>query len=65
MAKAPTIVDVPLGVENKETFDAIKESIELREGVRTRVGERLLDKFVTYQDLIDLGLITESNVPRR
>ncbi len=63
--KTPNIIDVPLGAENKETFDAVKETIEIREGVRTKIGNRLFDKVVTYQDLVDLGLITEINVPRR
>ena len=61
----PNIPDIPLGTENQDALSAIKENIEVREGARYKVGDRMLNKSVTYQDLIDLGLITSAKVPRK
>jgi hypothetical protein len=44
----------------KKALTAIKEIIEVREG---RLGENS-DNAVTFQDLVDLGLITKSQIPK-
>lgn len=61
----PNIPDIPLGTENQDALTAIKENIEVREGGRYTRGDRMFDKSVTYQDLVDLGLITNAKVPRK
>lgn len=59
--KTPSIPPVPLEVDMglKRILDPIKEIVELREGKR---GDPL-QRFVTFQDMIDMGLITEGDVP--
>jgi len=44
----------------KSILSPIKETIELREGRRAKDN---LDKMVTWRELVELGLITESQVP--
>ena len=53
----------PLQIEDDKTrkaIVAIKEIVEVREG---RLGDNA-DNMVTFQDLVDLGLITESQIPK-
>lgn len=52
----------PTDTELMKFLRALKEIIEVREGRR---GPDYLDRAVTYRDLIDLGLIVESDVPRK
>lgn len=59
MADLPSIPDIPPGTVNSELLEPMKEIIETREGVRGMVKQRN----VTFQDLIDLGLITEADLP--
>jgi len=48
--------------ESRKLLQNVKEILEVREGRR---GSDYLDKAVTYRDLVTLGLITESQVPRK
>lgn len=50
----------PDGVDEntKRVLDPMIEIMEQREGIRTSTRQR----FVTFQDLIDLGLVTEATV---
>ena len=61
--KLPSIPDIPFGEASKKWLDPIKETLEIWRGGR-RSTARKLDALVSYQDLIDLGLITEEDVPR-
>jgi len=60
--KTPSIpsIDKLSDIQLKLILKPIKEIIEVREG---RLGSKK-DMAVTYQDLVDLGLITESQIPR-
>ena len=58
--KLLSIPDAPLGSENKNVLDAMKITIETREGLRGSVE----DRGVTVQDLIDLGLIDEGDMDK-
>jgi hypothetical protein len=51
-----------LDPESQNLLNSIKQIIETREGVR---GLDNLDRGVTYRDLIALGLITETQVPKK
>lgn len=55
-------VSPDLDDETRKMIQGIKEIIEVREGRR---GSDYLDKAVTYRDLVSLGLITESQVPKK
>lgn len=46
----------------RQVLQNMKEITEVREGQR---GSDYLDKAVTYRDLVTLGLITESQVPKK
>lgn len=56
----PGMESLPADVQR--VVRTIKETMEVREGVR---GNDYLDKGVTYRDLVELGLITESQVPEK
>lgn len=57
----PPIPEPGLDPESLRRSDmAIKETLEIMNGVR---GSRL-DSIVTWQDLIDLGFIVPSQVPK-
>jgi hypothetical protein len=59
--KAPQIPSIhALDTSVKVVLSPIKELLELREG---RLGEKT-NMNVTWQDLVDLGLITSDQVPR-
>ena len=59
--KTPQIPSVhSLDVDIKKVVKPIKEIIETREGL---IGSSK-DRFVTFQSLVDLGLITEDQIPR-
>ncbi len=61
--KIPAIPDVPVSDPvTVRLFGPIKEVIEIREGRR---GGDNLDKHVSYRDLVNLGLITEAQVPKK
>jgi hypothetical protein len=55
-------VSPKLDPEAQNLLNSIKQIIETREGVR---GNDNLDRGVTYRDLIALGLITETQVPKK
>jgi len=60
MSRLPQIPSVhALDVKIREVVKPMKEIIETREG---KIGNKA-DKFVTYQGLVDLGLITASQIP--
>ena len=61
--KLPSIPDVPPDHDVKMFLDPMKETIEVWAGAR-KTGARKLDAVVSYQDLVDLGLITETQVPK-
>lgn len=46
----------------QRSLNSLKQAQEIREGIR---GGDFLDKTVLWRDLVDLGLITESQVPRK
>lgn len=60
----PAIGRVPDGADQQlmKFLRSVKEVVETREGRR---GPDYLDRAVTYRDLVDLGLIVESDVPRK
>jgi hypothetical protein len=62
--KKPALGRVPTNLEHEHTklLMSMKETIEVIAGRR---GSDYLDKAVTYRDLVNLGLITESQVPRK
>lgn len=62
--KTPSIGRVPPHIDDeaRRMLQSIKEILEVREGQR---GSDYLDKAVTYRDLVSLGLITESQVPKK
>lgn len=64
VTKTPSLGRVPLNTEDElhRLLQNIKEITEVREGQR---GSDYLDKAVTYRDLVTLGLITESQVPKK
>ncbi|HEX7116254.1 MAG TPA: phage tail protein [Steroidobacter sp.] len=57
------IGQIPSGIDPalRDVLSALKQIVEVREGRR---GTDMLDKGVTYRDLVRLGLIEEINVPR-
>lgn len=57
--KTQTIPDLTPGIDDdvRRVLEAIKDIIEVREGVR---GPDRLDQAVTFRDLVALGLISES-----
>ncbi len=58
--KIPQIPSVhSLDIEVKKVVKPMKEIIETREGL---IGNSK-DKFVTFQALVDLGLITADQIP--
>jgi len=61
--KLPSIPEIPLGTPQKDILDPIKETLEVWRGERKVTG-RKTDAVVTYQDLVDLGLINETDIPR-
>ena len=59
--KTPNIPSISTpDVQMSRVLKAVKETIEIREG---RLGPKK-EMGVTFQDLVDLGLITESQIPR-
>lgn len=64
VTKTPSLGRVPPNTEDElhRLLQNIKEITEVREGQR---GSDYLDKAVTYRDLVTLGLITESQVPKK
>ena len=62
--KLPAIPDVPVDHPAKHHLQALKERLEIWNGERTKPGERKVAAVPTFQDLIDLGLITEDQVPK-
>jgi hypothetical protein len=61
--KYPSIPDAPLGSPNKESIDAMKETLEILKGER-RDTARKENQAVTFKDLLDLGLISETDIPK-
>jgi len=59
----PSIPAIPFNEPTKPWLDAMKETLEIWRGER-RTSSRKLDAVVTYQDLIDLGLIIKDQVPK-
>jgi len=63
MSKIPSIpaidIDIPIAVKN--ILAPIKAMLEIRQGQNPNSNIR--DQNVTYQDLIDLGLITKDDLP--
>lgn len=57
----PAIPDLDqlIAPEERRVLEAVKETIEVREGRR---GGKT-DSFVTWRDLVNLGLIEESDIP--
>ena len=53
----PSIQDIPLDAPNRDILEAVKITMETREGLRGTVE----DRHVTVQDLIDLGLTTKAD----
>lgn len=54
--------------EPTETFDGLRASVMgLKEIAEVLDGQRgnMLDAAVTWQDLVDLGIVSPVNVPRR
>lgn len=64
VTKTPGLGRVPPNTEDelRRLLQGLKEITEVREGHR---GSDYLDKSVTYRDLVDLGLIAESQVPNK
>jgi len=62
--KLPAIPDVPIDHPEKKWLQTIKERLEVMNGERVKPGERKVTAVPTFQDLIDLGLITEDQVPK-
>lgn len=60
MRAIPT-VDMSIPEEIRRVLLALKESVEIRENNLPKGNIR--NKNVTYQDLIDLGLITKDQLP--
>lgn len=60
--KLPSIPEIPLGTPQKEVLDPIKETIEVWRGERKSEDQR--NAVVTYQDLVDLGLIDMADIPK-
>ena len=58
--KLPGIQNIPLDSENRDILEAIKMTLETREGLRGDVE----DRGVTVQDLIDLGLISVGDMDK-
>lgn len=60
----PSIIQLPADLDHhlRQVLQNLKEITEVREGQR---GSDYLDKAVTYRDLVTLGLITESQVPKK
>ncbi len=54
-------IDLSLPENIKSHMRAVKTVIEIRENQNPNAD--ILDKRITYQDLIDLGLITKSELP--
>jgi len=63
MSKVPAIpaVDPETELAIKRVLTPMKTMLEIREGQNPNSNPR--DKNVTYQDLIDLGLITKDDLP--
>lgn len=63
MSKVPSIpaIDVNIPLAIKKVLAPIKTMLEIREKQNPNADVR--DKHVTYQDLIDLGLITKDDLP--
>jgi len=59
----PAIPDIPFDEPLKKYIEPIKETIEIMTGIR-KTSARKVDAVPTFQDLVDLGLITDDQVPR-
>lgn len=59
--RAIPTVDMTIPEEVRRVLLAVKESIEVREN--TIPNGNIRNKNVSYQDLIDLGLITKDDLP--
>lgn len=59
----PAIPDIPYGVAGKEHLDPMKETIEIITGARKK-GTDQRNAMPTWQQLLDLGLITEDQIPK-
>ncbi len=46
----------------KEALGSVKETIDIREGRKSSLPN---EKFVSLQDLLDLGLITQTNIDNK
>ena len=62
MVKLPSIPEVPFGRDSKEILDPVREILEVWKGDRKVTNQS--QAVVTYQNLVDLGLITESQIPK-
>lgn len=60
--KLPNIPDIPPDVDHnvRVILEPVKQRMETREGL---TGKDKLDANVTFRDLVNLGLITENQVP--
>lgn len=61
MSRAIPTIDMTIPEEIRRVLLALKENIEIRENVIPNGNIR--NKSVTYQDLIDLGVITKDDLP--
>lgn len=61
--KLPAIPDIPLDHPERRLLDPMKETLEVMNGVR-KTGTTKVDAVPTWRQLIDLGLITEDQVPK-
>lgn len=61
--KYPAIPDVPYGTPTKEYLDPMKETIEVITGARKK-GTDQRNAMPTWEQLLELGIITEDQIPK-
>lgn len=59
----PAIPDIPLDHNDKRFLDPMKEALEVMSGVR-KSGDRKVDAVPSWQDLVDVGVITADQIPK-
>lgn len=60
---SPAIPDIPLDHKDKKFLDPMKETLEVMSGVR-KSGDRKVNAVPTWQELINIGVITADQVPK-
>lgn len=58
----PSIPNIPLDHPDRQHLEPMKETLEVITGSR-KVGAKKYNAVPTWQELLDLGLITDDQVP--